>query len=150
MLNNELSSQLEDYLEVIHQLCQQDGLARVKDIAMRLAVSNPSVVGAIKNLKRRKLVIQERYGYIRLTKLGEELAAAVLHKHQVLRSFLEKILGLDPETASQDACKIEHAVSPETIRRIRSMAEFLETKTHEDLDWGKEFRRFTRKKRSTN
>jgi len=50
-VDNKLSSQMEDYLEVIYQLCQEDGLARVKDIAARLTVTNSSVVGAIKNLK---------------------------------------------------------------------------------------------------
>lgn len=136
---------MEDYLEVIYQLCQEDGLARVKDIATRLAVTNSSVVGAIKNLKLQNLVHQERYGYIQLTNRGQELAAVVLHRHEILSNFLEKILGLDPETASRDACKIEHAVSQETVRRLRAVAEFIETETHEDLEWRKEFHRFLQK-----
>ena len=121
-----LSSQMEDYLEIIYQLCQENGLARVKDIAVRLAVSNPSVVGALKNLKSRKLVMQEPYGYIRLTKRGNRLAAAVMQKHEVLRSFLEKILALDPETAARDACKMEHAISAKTLKRFAELMEFIE------------------------
>lgn len=144
-MDNKLSSQMEDYLEVIYQLCQEDGLARVKDIAARLAVTNSSVVGAIKNLKLQNLVHQERYGYIRLTNRGQELAAVVLHRHEILSNFLEKILGLDPETASRDACKIEHAVSQETVQRLRAVAEFMERETHEDLEWRKEFHRFLQK-----
>ena len=128
-----LSSQMEDYLEIIYQLCQENGLARVKDIAVRLAVSNPSVVGAIKNLKSRKLVIQEPYGYIRLTKRGNRLAAAVMQKHDVLRSFLEKILALDPETAASDACKMEHAISAKTLERFTELMQFIE-KAPEDLN----------------
>jgi Mn-dependent DtxR family transcriptional regulator len=54
---------MEDYLEAIYQLCREEGVARVKGIAERLEVTNPSVVGAVKNLKRRKLVWQERYIY---------------------------------------------------------------------------------------
>ena len=121
-----LSSQMEDYLEIIYQLCQENGLARVKDIADRLAVSNPSVVGAIKNLKGRKLVVQEPYGYIRLTERGNRLAAAVMQRHEVLRNFLEKFLALDPETATRDACKMEHAISAKTLERFTDLMEFVE------------------------
>ena len=125
-MHETLSSQMEDYLEIIYQLCQENGLARVKDIAARLAVSNPSVVSAIKNLKTRKLVVQEPYGYIRLTARGNRLAAAVIQKHEVLRSFLEKILALDPETAARDACKMEHAISAKTLERFTDLMEFVE------------------------
>jgi DtxR family Mn-dependent transcriptional regulator len=144
-LKTKLSSQMEDYLEAICQLCQEEGVARVRDIAARLEVTNSSVVGAIKNLKGRGLVSQERYGYVRLTGRGEELAESLIHRHQVLSNFLEKILGLDHETASRDACKIEHAVSAETVRRLRAVAEFIESKAHDDLDWPREFKRFYRK-----
>jgi DtxR family Mn-dependent transcriptional regulator len=117
---------MEDYLEIIYQLCQENGLARVKDISVRLAVSNPSVVGAIKNLKSRRLVLQEPYGYIRLTERGSRLAATVMQKHEVLRSFLEKILALDPETATRDACKMEHAISAKTLKRFTKLMEYIE------------------------
>ncbi len=140
-----LSSQMEDYLETIYQLCKEEGVARVKGIAERLEVTNPSVVGAIKKLKRSKLVWQERYGYIRLTEEGEEIAGAITHRHEVLSSFFEKFLGLDPETASADACKIEHAVSAETVRRLRSVGEFVEREPQVNKDWLEKFARFYRK-----
>ena len=138
----ELSAQMEDYLETIFVLCQDKGVARVKDIASRLKVTNPSVVGALRTLKRKKLVRQERYGFIRLTDQGRELARSVLHRHSVLTHFLESILGLDADTAANDACRIEHAVSPETVRRLRAVAAFLQSEAHEDLDWTREFKRF--------
>jgi len=141
---NRLSSQMEDYLEAIYNLCRAEGVARVKAIADRLEVTNPSVVGAIRRLKDRNLVIQERYGYVRLTDEGEEIAGGIMHRHEVLSKFLEEILGLDPETASRDACKIEHAVSPETVRRLRAVAEFIERDPQINVDWQKEFRRFYR------
>jgi len=139
-----LSSQMEDYLEAIYHLCREEGVARVKAIADRLEVSNPSVVGAMRKLKDRNLVVQERYGYVRLTRAGEEIAGAIMHKHEVLTKFLEEILGLDRETASRDACKIEHAVSPETVKRLRAVAEFIESEPQINVDWQKEFRRFYR------
>jgi DtxR family Mn-dependent transcriptional regulator len=139
-----LSSQMEDYLEAIYHLCREEGVARVKAIADRLEVTNPSVVGAIRKLKNRNLVVQERYGYVRLTEAGEEIAGAITHRHEVLSKFLEEILGLDRETASRDACKIEHAVSPETVRRLRAVAKFIESEPEINVDWQTEFGRFYR------
>lgn len=139
---NTLSQQMEDYLETIYELCREEGVARVKAIADRLEVTTPSVVGAIKKLKDRNLVVQERYGYIRLTAEGEAIAGAITDTHEVLSSFLQEILGLDHETASRDACRIEHAVSPETVSRLRAVAEFIEREPQINVDWQKEFRRF--------
>ena len=137
-----LSPQMEDYLEVIGGLCRSHGIARVKDISSRMKVTGPSVVGALRTLKTKNLVSQERYGFIRLTDEGERIATSVQARHDVLAHFLEAILGLDPETASTDACRIEHAVSPETVRRLHAAAEFIRDEVHADLDWKKEFRAF--------
>jgi DtxR family Mn-dependent transcriptional regulator len=140
----ELSSQMEDYLEAIYHLCRDEGVARVKAIADRLEVTTPSVVGAIRKLKDRNLVIQEPYGYVRLTTDGEEIGGAISHNHEVLSDFLKDILGLDQETASVDACRIEHAVSTETVRRLRAVAEFIKQEPKINVDWQKEFKRFYR------
>jgi len=139
-----LSSQMEDYLEAIYHLCRDEGVARVKAIADRLEVTTPSVVGAIRKLKDRHLVIQEPYGYVRLTLEGEEIGGAISHNHEVLSDFLKDVLGLDHETASVDACKIEHAVSPETVSRLRAVAEFIKQEPQINVDWEKEFKRFYR------
>jgi len=138
----QLTSQMEDYLESIYHLCEEQGVARVKSIANRLLVSYPSVVGAIKNLKSRQLVHQEHYGYVRLTNEGQKIAVAVIYRHEVLTRFLMDILGLDMKIASNDACKIEHAVSPETVQRLGAVAEFIENEPRINLDWEKEFKRF--------
>ena len=143
-MEKKLSSQMEDYLEVIYHLCRDEGVARIKAIADRLEVTNPSVVGAIRKLKDRNLVIQEPYGYVRLTMEGEEIGGAISHNHEVLSDFLKDILGLDHETASGDACKIEHAVSPETVTRLRAVAEFIKQEPQITVDWEKEFKRFYR------
>ena len=139
-----LTSQMEDYLEAIYHLCRDEGVARVKAIADRLEVTTPSVVGAIRKLKDRNLVIQEPYGYVRLTIEGKEIGGAISHNHEVLSDFLKGILGLDHETASVDACKIEHAVSSETVRRLRAVAEFIKQEPQINVDWEKEFKRFYR------
>jgi DtxR family Mn-dependent transcriptional regulator len=75
---------------------------------------------------------------------GEEIGGAVSHNHEVLSDFLKEILGLDHETASVDACKIEHAVSAETVRRLRAVAEFIRQEPQINVDWEKEFKRFYR------
>ena len=137
-----VSSKMEDYLTAIYHLCHQEGIARVKSIAERLQVTNASVVGVLKNLKRKDLVEQEPYGYIRLTQQGEKIAASVIHRHDVLTHFLEHILYLDSETAANDACRIEHAISPETVRRLKVLAEFIEKQPKERLYWEKDFMSF--------
>lgn len=133
---------MEDYLEAIFQLCRDQGVARIKSIADRMDVTNPSVVGAIRKLKDRNLVVQEPYGYVRLTMEGEKIAGVITNRHEVLSEFLKDILGLDHKTASLDACKIEHAVSTETVRRLRAVAEFIKEEPQIHVDWKKDFRRF--------
>lgn len=133
---------MEDYLEAIFQLCRDQGVARIKSIADRMDVTNPSVVGAIRKLKDRNLVVQEPYGYVRLTMEGEKIAGVITNRHEVLSEFLKDILGLDHKTASLDACKIEHAVSTETVRRLRAVAEFIREEPQSHSDWKKDFRRF--------
>ncbi|MBN1102358.1 MAG: metal-dependent transcriptional regulator [Deltaproteobacteria bacterium] len=137
-----ITSKMEDYLTTIHHLCEEDGVARVKGIAERIKVTNASVVGALKNLKRRGLVQQERYGYVRLTEHGQRVASSVIHRHEVLSNFFEGILDLDAEIAGRDACKIEHAVSPETVRRIKALSEFIQKRPKGKSGWKKEFSRF--------
>lgn len=137
-----LTPPLEDYLETIGELCHEGGGARVKDVAARRAVSNPSVVRALRTLKRERLVVQEPYGLIRLTGRGQRVAGAILRRHRILADFLQNVLGLDAETAAQDACRIEHAVSPRTVRRLRAAARFLGGEAHADLDWRREFALF--------
>lgn len=137
-----VSPKMEDYLTTIYHLCEEETVARVKTIAERLKVTNAGVVGALKNLKTKGLVEQEHYGYVRLTDQGEAIALAVVHRHEVLTHFFQGILHLDSETAAQDACKIEHAVSPETVRRIDALGAFIERRPRNGLDWKKEFSRF--------
>ena len=139
---NKLSSQMEDYLEAIYLVCKGEGVARIKSVAGQLGVSYPSVVGALKNLKRRKLVQQEHYGYIRLTEEGQKIAGSVSHRHEVLAGFFMDVLGLDQETASKDACKVEHDVSYETLQRLRAVAEFIAKNSQKYLNWKREFQRY--------
>ncbi len=119
-----LSSSLEDYLKTIYLIQEENTVARVKDIALRLGVASPSVTGAIKVLKKLRMVEHNSYGYIKLTESGLETAKKVFETHQSIANFLHLVLGIDIETAEEDACKIEHIIGPETTYRLAKFLEF--------------------------
>ncbi|MGQ9707869.1 MAG: metal-dependent transcriptional regulator [bacterium] len=113
-----LGESAEDYLKAIFVLSQQKRTVRVKDIAGYLMVSRPSVVSALTALVTKGLVLHEHYGNVELTPKGRQTAGAVYRRHLLLEYFLTSILGVNRRTAHQDACRLEHALSPETIRRL--------------------------------
>lgn len=121
----ELSESLEDYLEAIYHLRDEQGQTRVKEIAERMGVTMPSVSGAINALKERGLIGHEKYGAVSLTDDGLQWAQFVDRRHQTLTAFLRDILQLDEESADAEACRLEHAVSPETLRRLLAMVDFV-------------------------
>lgn len=113
-----LSAALEDYLEIILELNEKEGVARVTDIADKLNVAKSTVSQTINKLKTLGLIIQDSYGPIMLTKTGKEQASKVRNRHRVLRAFLIEVLGVDNQTAEKDACLIEHVVSPITMIKL--------------------------------
>ncbi len=113
-----MTQSLEDYLEAIYLLCLDKKVARIKDISEKMSVSKPSVIQAIKELKNADFLVQEPYGYIELTVKGTEKAKEILKKHNILKEFLVKIIGVSLENAEKDACKIEHIISDETFSKI--------------------------------
>jgi len=120
------SSSLEDYLEAIFVLSEDFGSSvRVTDLSERLGVSKPSVSVAMKRLVAAGYVSHERYGDIRLTPSGRKRAAVVASRHDLLHRFLAEILGVSTETAEQDACRLEHDLSDESVERLTEFVEFL-------------------------
>jgi DtxR family Mn-dependent transcriptional regulator len=118
MTRNSISPSLEDYLEAVLKLADADSSTRITDIATELGVSKASVNQAIGLLSERGLVTQERYGPIYLTADGKVRAVAIYRRHQVIKEFLMKILGVEEHTAEEDACSIEHVISKETMARL--------------------------------
>ncbi len=137
-----VSASLEDYLEAIYEICKTSSVARVKEIAARLEVTNASVVGALRVLREKGLIEQERYGYIRLTKSGRELARDVSNRHQALADFFNSVLGIGKGKAESDACKAEHTLAAETIGRLILLKEFLGTKASPKQAGLDSFRKF--------
>ena len=113
-----MTKSLEDYIETIYVLIKEKGAARVRDVAADLHVKMPSVVKAMAELKKLKLVIQEPYGDIELTAKGRKVATGVLTRHTILKAFLLK-LGVGEANAEKDACLMEHILSAETMERVR-------------------------------
>lgn len=138
--NSNLSASLEDYIEAIFNLAGESNVARSKDIAKLLGVSKASVTAALTNLSKNRLVIHERYGYVELTSEGKRLAQSVKNRHDMLFKFLTGILGINAKIATEDACKIEHSISPQTLEKITKFIEFVETcPDHKRPDWLKSF-----------
>ena len=143
-----LSSNMEDYLEAIAVL-KKKGIARVKDLAKLLNVKTSSVTSALNTLARSGLVVHERYGYIELTPEGENLAYEVQRRHDMLFKFLTEVLKIDPNVAKEDACRMEHSVSHQTLERITKFIKFVETCSHNDRpDWLKSFDSYFKNKRA--
>lgn len=121
----------EDYLESIYVIAMEAGSAeegiRSVDVAEERGVSKASVNKAISTLREAGYVEQTRYGRVKLTPAGAEYAADVWRSHRLLRMFLEKDLGVDPETADEEACLMEHTLSYGTVSKLM---DYLERQGH--------------------
>ncbi len=127
--NEVMTQSLEDYLEMVSFL-DDEGDVRVTDVALRLGVSKPSVLTALKTLEDQGLLKHERYKGVRLTAMGKVRAREIRRRHDFLHSFLRDVLGVSSETAEQDACKLEHILSEETFEKMKIMASsFLNQRT---------------------
>jgi Mn-dependent DtxR family transcriptional regulator len=109
----------ETYLETILLLRQKQGYVRSVDIAAELGYSKPSISRAMGILKRDGYITIEKPGYIHLTDYGENKAQEIYDRHKVLTVFFSQTLGVDPELAEQDACRIEHIISGELVQAIK-------------------------------
>ena len=108
----------EDYLECILKLSKQRPVVRSIDIANDMNYSKPSISVAMKNLRLNGYINVDESGFITLTDSGMEIASNIYDRHLILRKWLE-FLGISPETAEQDACKIGHTLSKETYTALR-------------------------------
>lgn len=115
-----MTQSLEDYLEMVSFLADE-GEVRVTDLASRLEVSKPSVLTALKTLEEQGLLEHKRYGAVSLTKKGMLQAAEIRERHSFLTAFLRDIVGVGQETAERDACKMEHLLSEETLKKMKTL-----------------------------
>ncbi|OPZ26568.1 MAG: Transcriptional regulator MntR [Lentisphaerae bacterium ADurb.BinA184] len=136
-----LTASLEDYLEAILRIERSKRAARAKDIADALHVHSSSVTGALRALARRRLVNYAPYDLVTLTPGGRRRAADVAWRHEVLRGFLVNVLNLDDGVADTGACRLEHAIPPEVLRRLILFIEALRAVPSEHSGWLRDFER---------
>lgn len=108
----------EDYLETILRLREEKGQVRSIDVAGALSVSKPSVSVAMKKLRDSGHIEMDDSGLLTLTAEGEAVAQRIYERHRVIAKMLMG-LGVEPETAAREACKIEHDISADTFEKIK-------------------------------
>ena len=109
----------EDYLEAILVLKRKKGVVRSIDVARYLGVSKPSVCHAVNTLKDGGFLVMDEDHFLRLTDIGRDVSEKTYEKH----CFFTRLLvdaGVEPKTAEQDACRMEHAISDDSFQKIKS------------------------------
>lgn len=126
----------ENYLETILVLHKRKGIVRSIDIANEMGFSKPSVSVAMKNLRLGGYIRVDDDGNITLLDKGREIAEKIYERHTLVSSWLTA-MGVDPDIAAEDACRIEHVISNETFdalkRHVSTMTEMLKGKTAETV-----------------
>ena len=117
-MSNVLNESAENYLETILILSQKLPVVRSVDIANELGFKKSSVSIAMKNLREKNHITVTDSGFIYLTDSGREIAEMIYERHELISGWLIQ-LGVDPETAVSDACRMEHDISPESFEALK-------------------------------
>ena len=112
----------EMYLETILRLSQTSGHVRAIDVCEEMGYSKPSVSRAMSLLKQGEYIVIDKDGAITLTNAGREIAEKIYARHTLITNFLISI-GVDAETAAEDACKMEHGISDASFKAIQKLVE---------------------------
>ena len=136
-----LSAIQEDYLEAIYRLSRGNQGVRSTDIAERLGCRLPTVTRTVRKLAEMKLIEHESRGLVALTRRGLLAAEEITHRHADSVAFLVNILGLSKEKAEEDACQIEHGLSPLAAQRLHEFLEYIENLDERDRKVIDEFAR---------
>jgi len=110
----------EDYLEAILMLSQSKDHVRSIDVAKHLGFSKPSVSVAMRRLRENGYVTMNDSNYLLLTESGMDIASKIYERHNILSKYLMSI-GVDSETALNDACRIEHVISDTSFSKIKEL-----------------------------
>ncbi|WP_421077826.1 metal-dependent transcriptional regulator [Methanothermococcus sp. Ax23] len=124
-----ISSNIEDYLERIYLFIQKHKRpVKTTELAKILNVNPSAITSMAKKLHSEGYVIYEPYVGILLSKKGEEVAKKTIRKHRIIETFLRDCLGMDADKSSEEACRIEHAISEETIEKLYEFINKLKSK----------------------
>ena len=109
----------ENYLETILILSKSHPVVRSVDVATELGFKKSSVSVAMKNLREKENITVTKEGYIYLTDSGRAIAEMIYERHEFLTNWLTS-LGVDEQIAAEDACRIEHVISPESFSALKN------------------------------
>ncbi len=109
----------EDYLEAVLMLQQRHGMVRSVDLARHMGYSKPSISHAVGVLRGGGFLTVDQDGFLHLTGVGQEIAEKIYERHQFFTQWLIDA-GIDPETAEQDACRMEHGISQKSFELLRN------------------------------
>ena len=115
----------EMYLETIYILSKRMSDVRAIDVCEYMGYSKPSVSRAVGLLKNGGYLVSDEMGHLSLTEAGVEVAAKIYERHTLLTRYLE-LLGVNAETAAEDACKMEHIISDESFHAIKEHVSAME------------------------
>jgi len=134
---------LEDYLEAIYNSLNRRGHARTNEIASDLGVKAPSVTEMFDKLRAKGYINYKKYEGVTLTERGREVARDVSAVHENIKKFLELLQVSSPQ-ADEDACKVEHSLSEESIVQLNKFIDFVESCPEEEAQWLKHFSHYSK------
>jgi DtxR family Mn-dependent transcriptional regulator len=123
----------EDYLETIYRLSLESDLVRITDVARERGVTLPTVISAVAKLKESGLIKQRHYGKLYLKAEGRKKAEAIYKTHRAIKLFLTDVLLLPAEQSEDEACRLEHIMSAETLRRLSDLMETIQSCPYSSL-----------------
>ena len=118
---NAVTHSMGHYLMAVRDLLKARGYARVTDVANHLGVSRSSASTSLASLKKKGFVDEDENHFLRLPPKGHSIALQIRKNHMILETFFREVLGVEPEQALVDACKMEHLLSPETGIRLLTL-----------------------------
>ncbi len=139
MTETQLTPTMEDYLEAIYNIGREKRVVRVKNIADRVGVKMPTVTNMLKTLSQNGLINYEKHEYLELTPKGRRIGKEIDRRHHIIRNFLTDILKIDAVIADEEACKLEHGMSSETLDRLVQFIDFIQNCPRAGPNWLKFF-----------
>lgn len=131
----DMSPTMEQYVEAIAHLLQQDKVCTVSEIAEAAQVTRPAASRAVRGLVDRELVVHKSYGYVDLTDKGQQLAEQLSTRHRALYEFFTEVLDMDRSWSDNEACRLEHQIDDNLIKRLEMLRNFLGGDTQRQDSW---------------
>lgn len=111
----------EDYLRAVYHLMEEHNEVKSVDLAQYLNVSKPSVSEMLPTLAKKRLINHKKYSKVTLSKRGYKIASNLTMRHRVIETFLKNILNINPNKIHDEAHKLEHAFSNESIEKLKKI-----------------------------